>query len=140
MPLPTLPDADLLALTCLRAASAKPDSAFGTQIPADLLQSLPFAKVARFGGSTIDPRFLDRASFDVQTWAATRKAAFDFAFEIRTAFRDAWLNATVYAGLGHISFFDEVTAPSELRTPDQAGGVWRTQATYSLALRPVPAA
>lgn len=136
MPLPTLPDGDLLALACLRAASAKPDSAFGTQIPANLLSSLPFAKVARFGGSTVDPRFLDRATFDVQTWGATRKAAFDFAFEIRTAFRDAWLNGTVYAGLGHISRFREVAAPTELRTPDQADGVWRTQATYALFLRP----
>lgn len=140
MPLPTLPDADLLALACLRAASARPVAAFGTQIPADLLESLPFAKVARFGGSTVDPRFLDRATFDAQTWAASRKEAFDFAFEIRTAFRDAWLNATVYAGLGHISFFDEVSAPSELRTEGQADGVWRTQAAYSLALRPVPVA
>jgi hypothetical protein len=136
MPLPTLPDADMLALTCLRAASSKPAKAFGTQIPANLLSVLPFAKVARFGGSAVDPRFLDRATFDVQTWGATRKAAFDFAFEIRTAFRDAWLESTVFAGLGHISFFDEVSAPSELRTSDQADGVWRTQATYSLALRP----
>lgn len=137
MPLPTLPDADLLALTCLRSASARPDSAFGTQIPANLLDSLPFAKVARFGGSTVDPRFLDRATFDVQTWGATRKEAFDFAFEIRTAFRDAWLNATVYADLGHIANVDEVSAPSELRTADQLSDVWRTQATYSLFLRPV---
>jgi hypothetical protein len=134
MPLPTLPDADALVLAALRAGV--PDQAFATQIPANLLASLPYVTVARFGGATVDPRFLDLATIDLQTWAGTRKAAFDLALECRTVLRDAWLNATVYADLGHIAHFREITAPNELRTDDQADQLWRTQATYSLALRP----
>ena len=122
-------------LACLRAAVT--DQEFGTQIPADLLDSLPYATAVRFGGSSIDPRFLDSATFDVQTWAADRKDAFDLATACRNALRDAWINGTVYAGLGHISHFREITGPNELRTADQADGLWRFQATYSLALRPI---
>lgn len=132
--MPTLPDADALVLACLRGALA--DQEFGTQIPADLLDSLPYVTVSRFGGASIDPRFLDSATIDLQTWAGDRGAAFDLATACRNALRDAWLNATVYTDLGHIAHFREITGPSELRTADQADGLWRTQATYSLALRP----
>lgn len=133
--MPALPDADALVLACFRAAIS--DQEFGTQIPADLLDSLPYATAVRFGGAAVDPRFLDSATFDVQTWGGSRKAAFDLARSMRAALVDAWLNATVYAGLGHIAHFREITAPNELRTSDQADGLWRTQATYSLALRPL---
>jgi hypothetical protein len=134
MPLPTLPDSDKLVLAVLRAAM--PAQEFGTQIPADLLDSLPYATAARFGGAAVDPRFLDSATVDVQTWAGDRKEAFDLAAACRNAFRDAWLNGTVYAGIGHISSFREIVGPAELRTADQADGLWRTQATYSLGMRP----
>lgn len=134
MPVPTLPDSDKLALAVLTAAM--PSQEFGTQIPKDLLDSLPYATVARFGGASVDPRFLDSATVDMQTWGATRKDAFDLAHACRNAFRDAWLNGTVYDGIGHISHFREITGPSELRTADQADGLWRTQATYSLGMRP----
>lgn len=129
-----LPDSDALVLAVLRAAIS--DQEFGTQIPADLLASLPFATASRIGGAAVDPRFLDSATFDVQTWAGTRKAAFDLAAACRAALLDAWLNATVYEDLGHISSFREITGPAEIRTPDQADGLWRFQATYTLTLRP----
>jgi hypothetical protein len=109
---PTLPDADALVLEVLR--DAVDGQEFGTQIPADLLNSLPYVTVRRVGGASVDPRFLDRATFDVQTWASTRKAAVDVAIACRNALRDAWLNGTVY-DLGHIAAFREITAPNELR-------------------------
>lgn len=135
MPVPTLPDADALVLAALRAAV--PNQEFGTQIPKNVLNSLPYATAVRFGGASVDPRFLDAATIDVQTWAGSRKAAFDLATLCRNALRDAWLNGTVYANLGHVSHFREVTGPNELRTQDQPDQVWRTQATYSLTLRPI---
>lgn len=135
MVLPTLPDADKLVLACFHAAV--PGVTFGTQIPTDLATKLPFAVASRFGGATVDPRFLDRASVDVQTWANTREGAFAAAYSCRNALRDAWLNGTVFAGLGHIAFFSETSAPSELRTQDQSDALWRTQATYSVHLRPL---
>ena len=137
MTAPTLPDADALVLTALRAGVSGQE--FGTQIPADLLNSLPFVSVRRIGGASVDPRFLDRATIDLQTWGSTRKEAFDVAIACRDALRDAWLAGTAYTNLGHISHFREIAAPSELRTSDQAANVWRTQATYSLFLRPASA-
>lgn len=136
MSLPTLPDADALILEVLR--DAIDDQEFGTQIPADLLDSLPYVTAHRSGGASVDPRFLDRATVDVQTWADTRKEAFDVASACRDALRDAWLDGTVY-DLGHVAAFREITAPNELRTSDQSDQVWRTQATYSLFLRPASA-
>lgn len=137
MTAPTLPDADALVLEVLRDAIN--DQEFGTQIPANLLNSLPYATVRRVGGASIDPRFLDRATIDIQTWDNTRKGAVDVAIACRDALRDAWLDGTVYTGFGHVSHFREIAAPSELRTADQAANVWRTQATYSLFLRPASA-
>ena len=131
--MPELPDADALALSIIRTAF--PAAKVGTQIPADLLASLPFGLCARFGGAAVDPRFLDRATFDVQTFGGSRKVASDFAYDIREAFRLAAANQTVYP-LGHVARYREVTAPTELRTADQADGLWRFQATYSLFLRP----
>ena len=131
-----LPDADALVLSVI--AAAEPTLNLGTQIPADLLDKLPFAVVRRFGGAAVDLRFLDRATFDVQAWAGSRKAAYDTVDAIRTAFIDVVYNQTKFP-LGHIARCVEIAAPSELRTVDQAGDVWRFQASYSLFLRPAPA-
>ena len=131
-----LPDADGLILSVIEAA--EPTLSLGTQIPDDLLDDLPFAMVRRFGGAAVDLRFLDRATVDVQTWAASRKSAYDTIDAVRTAFIDAAYNQTTFP-LGHIARCVEVAAPSELRTVDQAGDVWRFQASYSLFLRPAPA-
>lgn len=128
-----LPDMDALVLAILRDAMS--GQAFGTQIPSKLASKLPFVMAVRFSGSAVDPRFLDSATIDVQTWAGDRKEAFDLAFDCRSALMDAWLNATVYPDLGHLTHFREVTGPAELRTPDQQDQIWRTQATYSLTAR-----
>ena len=134
--MPELPDADALVLSVIRAAI--PTIKLGTQIPDNLLTNLPYATARRFGGAAVDPRFLDRASVDVQTWGASRKAASDLAYDIREAFRAAAANQTVYT-LGHIARYRENAAPTELRTTDQADNVWRFQASYSLFLRPASA-
>lgn len=126
-----LPDADALTLAVL--GDALPAASFGTQIPHNLLGRLPFNVVRRFGGAAVDPRFLDRATISVDSWAGTRKGAFDEAAAIRTALRDGVNNATPE---GHIVAFREVSAPAELRTADQADNVWRFTAIYSLFLRP----
>lgn len=135
-----LPDADMLVLDVIR--TAEPTLNCGTQIYDKLIEDVtagePFAMVRRFGGAAVDPRFYDRATFDIQVWASTRKAAFDTSSAIREALLDAALNQTTFDE-GHIARMVEVAGPSELRTADQADGVWRFQATYSLFLRPAPA-
>lgn len=131
-----LPNADSLILQAIDATS--PTYERGTQIPDDLLSRLPFALVRRFGGAAVDLRFLDRATVDVQAWADTRRGAWDVVDAVRTVFIDAAHNQTTFP-LGHIARCVEVIGPSELRSVDQADGVWRFQASYSLFLRPAPA-
>lgn len=133
-----LPDADALLLSVIRAGTSA--VTVGTQIPSTLLEKIktkPFGTVKRIGGSAADPRYLDQATVDVQTWATSRKAAYDAAAVIRSTLLDAALDQTTFP-LGHIARFVELSGISELRTADQAGGVWRFQATYSLFLRPAP--
>jgi hypothetical protein len=134
---PTLPDADMLILDIVRTAIPA-GVEFGTQIPADLIESLPFCKLNRIGGSSVDPRFLDRASIDVQVWADDRTTAYATTRAVGDALRDAALDQTTFDD-GHVAHFVEETGPSELRTADQAADVWRFQASYSLFLRPAPA-
>lgn len=129
----TLPDADAILVAAVRAAV--PGVNLGTQIPDDLLDRLPFVVARRFGGAAVDPRFLDRATVDVQTWAGSRKGAYDLAAEIRTGLRDSALNQITYPA-GYIVRFRESSAPAEIRDAEQAGNVWRFVATYSLFMRP----
>lgn len=137
MTVPTLPDADMLILDIVRTAIPA-GVEFGTQIPADLLASMPFCKLNRVGGGAVDPRFLDRASIDVQVWADDRTTAYTTARAVGNALRDAALNQTVFDA-GHVARFVEESGPSELRSTDQPSNVWRFQASYSLFLRPAPA-
>ena len=135
MPLAALPDADALVLAVIRAGIS--GIAIGTQMPANLVDHLPYAVAARFGGAAVDPRFLDRATVTVDTWDNTRAGSSALARQIRTVLRDAALNQTTFTE-GHIVSFREVSGPFELRTADQADTLWRFNARYSLFLRPAP--
>lgn len=128
----TLPDADLLLKQLLTAASV---TNHGTEIPRDLTSRLPFAVAVRFGGAPNDPRFVDRATISVDTWAATRKGARDLSMTIFNALLAAKRTQTVYAA-GSIAGLSVISMPSELRTPNQADNVWRFNGSYSLILRP----
>lgn len=130
--LPTIPDADLLLGQIFAAAGA---DNLGTQIPKDLLDRLPFVMGVRFGGAPTDPRFLDRATVSLDVWDDDRKGAHDTAWAMWLALRDAALSQTVFDA-GHVAKFQPISAPSELRTPDQRDNVWRFNATASLVIRP----
>ena len=135
-----LPDADMLVLSVIE--TAQPVLNIGTQIYDDLVDDVtagdPFVLVRRIGGAWVYPNLYDRASFDVQTWGASREDAYNAAVTVRDLLYAAAHSQTTFP-LGHIARFVVVQAPAELRTADQAGDIWRFQASYSLFLRPAPA-
>jgi len=98
---------------------------------------LPFAQVRRINGSSVDPRFIDRATIDIQNWADTRRAALRHAATIRSVILTAW-DDQVMTPHGNISWYEEVQAPQELRDEFQSDNVWRFQATYRLTGRGAP--
>ena len=130
-PLRYLPDCDDVILAILGAGGI----ACGANIPADLLDRLPYVSAKRFGGSAVDPQFLDRATYSVDAWAAGRRAAADLAETCRVLLFTAWRSQRLYAGAS-VAHFAEVTAPAELRTDGQASGLDRYQASYTLHVRP----
>jgi hypothetical protein len=128
-----LPYADGLVVAILRAALT---AEVGTLVPHDLYGSpRPFVLARRVGGAAILPGHLDGATVDVQAYAATRRAAAELAELARTALYVAWRDQTVFPD-GHVAGYGEISGPAELRTNGQPDGLYRFQATYSLALRP----
>jgi hypothetical protein len=128
-----LPNPDLLLMEILRAGLSDAHTV-GTEIPATMLDRLPFVMGRRVAGGAIDPRFLDRGVFDIQNWASTRLLAYQTAQAVRTALYEAFHYQTVFAS-GHLCSFTEFEAPAELRERDTPDGVWRFQALYSLSFR-----
>jgi len=128
-----LPDAERLALALLRPAF--PGVGFGTLIPDDVADRLPFVVVRRVGGAAIDSRFLDQPVMSVDVWHTSRAGAADLAEDVRVALFQAWERQTV-TDFGHLAYFREEASPSELRTNDQPDTLHRYQASYALAIRP----
>lgn len=74
--LPVFPDIERALMTLLSDLAAT-----GTQTPDDLQDSMPFVRVARYGGP--DDRFTDTARVDVDCFAASRDAAHTLAEQVR---------------------------------------------------------
>jgi hypothetical protein len=108
----------------------------GANLPADLLDRLPYVSAHRFGGEMVDPEHLDRAAVAVDTWADSRRLADDLAETCRVLLYTAWRDQTVHAG-ATVAHYGESSAPSELRTEGQANGLWRFNAGYSLHIRTI---
>lgn len=129
-----LPDVDrMLALhlnTVLPAAVT-----VSNHVPADVLGSMPYVRVARFGGGDVHPRFGTTASIDVDCWEATRRKAADLAEDVRVALVDAWQDQTPMTG-GTIARLTVTASPSELRTAGQLANVFRYTTSLSLIVRP----
>lgn len=126
-----LPDTELVIRDVLLGTGVS----VGANIPADLLNRLPYISARRFGGAAVHQKFLDRATFTIDYWSANRPTASAMAETGRVLFQNAWQNQTVHAG-ATIARFTEVTAPSELRTPGQADGLYRFTTTCSFLIRP----
>lgn len=127
-----LPDPDLLVLEVVRGAVG-PDVQVGTDIPADLLDRLPFVTILLASGDEIHPEFALRATYDVQVWAEDRQTASDLAETVRAGLYFASKHQTVYTG-GHVAYYRALALPAEIDSGYD--NVRRFQASYSLALRP----
>lgn len=103
--------------------------------PADLMNLLPAVVASRFGGGSIHPALLDRATFSVDAYARTRREAADLAETCRVLLYRAWREQTAHAGAS-VANYTETAAPFELRSDGQADELYRFNATYSLAIRP----
>lgn len=105
----------------------------GTRLPEVLPAKFVLAR--RAGGGSVDPRFLDRAIVDVQTFAATSKTSEDLSIDARQALLEVWETQAVFEG-GSISHFADMSAPSELDDSSIPKNVYRYQASYELGVRP----
>jgi hypothetical protein len=126
-----LPDVDDVVRGILAASGVT----VGANVPADLLDRLPYISAKRIGGASVDPVNLDRALVQVDCWSGARRTAVEMAETCRALLWRAWRTQTVYA-VATVAHFAESTAPFELRTAGQADGLYRMTATYSLHIRP----
>ncbi|MCU1675337.1 MAG: hypothetical protein JWM93_95 [Frankiales bacterium] len=130
-PLRLLPDSELVVRDILLVSGV----AVGVNVPSDLLQRLPYISARRFGGSAVHPKFLDRGTFLIDCWSNNRATAAAMGETCRVLLFNAWRSQAAHAG-ATIAHYTEVTAPSELRTDGQAGGLYRFSSTVSLHVRP----
>lgn len=128
-----LPDAERLMLALLRPTF--PGVSLGTAIPDDLGNRVPYIVIRRVGGAAIDGRFLDQAVMSVDAWHTSKSDASELADDVRAALLEAWEAQTV-TDFGHLAYFREEAAPSELRTGEQPDTLYRYLASYTLAIRP----
>lgn len=123
---------DGIVLDALRAGlSDLPASSVGTLERADALAHLPFVVARSISATTIDARFADRHTVQVDAYAATATAAHDLAMRARAALYSAYAAQADFPH-GHLSWFDVVTAPVELREADQPSGLSRFTGTYTV--------
>jgi hypothetical protein len=126
-----LPDVD----DVVRAILAGAGVAVGANVPADVLDRLPYISAKRIGGASVDPVQLDRALVQVDCWSGARRKGAEMAETCRTLLYRAWRSQTPYAA-ATVALFAESSAPFELRSAGQAEGLYRITATYSLHIRP----
>ncbi|MEU6056983.1 hypothetical protein [Streptomyces sp. NPDC047097] len=114
-------------------------------------QAFPFVFVRRdptFGAWSGDTRFTDSARVLVQTFCEDPDGDADAAIlaeAVRVVLRDAWLGQRVYAGRGHITRVDMVSAPRRatdwatavgpVQYADLPTGVWRYETQYDIDIR-----
>lgn len=126
-----LPDADDVIRDILLASGVS----VMVNTPADLMNLLPAVVASRFGGGSIHPALLDRATFSVDAYASTRREAANLAETCRVLLYRAWREQTVHAGAS-VARYVETSGAFELRTDGQADELYRFNATYSLYVRP----
>lgn len=126
-----LPDVD----DVVRLILADTGVAVGANVPAKLVELLPYIAAKRIGGSSVDPANLDRATVSVDCYSGSRRTASEMAEACRTLLYRAWMSQKVYAG-GSVAAFSEATAPFEIRTAGEPAGVYRFTATFSIHVRP----
>lgn len=130
----SLPDVEMLLLAALRAEF--PTANYGTQIPGDLSERLPFNTVKRAPARQFHPLLATRPLVDIATWDDDRKAASDLA-------RDLCEFITARRCGGLVSFAEAINEPFEIRDTSgldgsstaPAQGLYRFQATYRLVVR-----
>lgn len=127
------PDPDLVVTMALR--SHLPGGPLVVALrPDDFLDRLPVV-VARTitadAGQMLS--HVTYAEVDVQSWASTRQAASDLDDACLQALRAA--RGEAFAG-GRIARIEPQALGTEVREADQAGRVYRWQASYRLTIRP----
>ncbi|GAA3509976.1 hypothetical protein GCM10022234_00150 [Aeromicrobium panaciterrae] len=112
------------------------DRNFGTSLPPDLADQIPFVHAVHSAGSLMDPEFADWASIVIDAYGASDTEAFNAAQSARTLVVDAWKNQTQFPA-GYISFFDKDNAVPPFPAPAAAvpDGLFRYTAEYRLLLR-----
>lgn len=136
-----------IALAILR--DGLPDVPVYSLIPED---PDPFFIIVRrrpaLGNWDGDPRFTDEARINVHTFAqdpdGDEKAAI-IAEAVRVVLRNAWLNHSVYPGLGSIIRIQQITDPARktdwatsvgpVQYADLPTGYWRYESEYELWIR-----
>lgn len=130
-PVRVTPDAEKMLIAVLTAGTVR----CSTDPPANLYTVLPYTVAYRFGGLSVDPRFVDRATCHLQCYGSSRDIASDLAETCRVLLFRAWRSGIAYGG-ARVSKFNEVLAPFGVPDPSMPDRVWRFDATYSLRVRP----
>ena len=102
----------------------------GTDTPANLATALPFVQVTRFGGSDDVPS-IDRATVDIDCYAATRSAASALAEQIRSTLRFATVGLILDGAL--VVAVSTIVGPAW--RPYENTGVRRHGASYELIIQ-----
>jgi hypothetical protein len=125
-----LPDVELVLLAALRVKF--PTANFGTMIPADMVDRMPFVTVKRIASPQLHPKLATRCRVDVSVWHTNRKSGADLARNIA-----AFLTTETTV----VSHCVATTEPFELRPGVFQEGAqlpqdnYRFQATYRLVVR-----
>jgi hypothetical protein len=121
----------------VKAAVTVPDGPpWFTRQPADLLKRIPCGVLDQIPGSgRIDPRFSGtQALFQLDAYAAEKRAAFDLCSAAVDALVAAWRTQHVFDD-GWISSVEVTSDVAEVRERDQPSTFTRYQATVRLTCR-----
>lgn len=129
----TLPNPEILGKHILEAGSGVTCTSIP---PPDLATKIPIFTLYRFGGLSPHPKFLDRASMQLISWAESYTAARELAETARVLFFRAWNPKPWHDSAGVVNRIDETAAPGEFRSEGQPDGVFRFDSTYTFWTRP----
>jgi hypothetical protein len=129
-----LPDSETLALEIAR--HYVPEMQFGVTPLENWDDKLPFGVIARVGGKSPDPRYVDQALLSVMVFAETRKQASDLARKVQAAFLQAYQDQYL-TSVGHISWFQVTKGPVPVRDglSGKHANTWMFDATYTVWVR-----
>jgi hypothetical protein len=101
-----------------------------TETPANLADVLPVITVLRIGGRD-DGVVVDSPVFDIQCFAATRAAAYQYGYQVGAVLRGA--RGTIR---GDVTLVDVETVSGPSSVPYDNPNVRRVVATYQLRIKP----